>query len=158
MRSAKIGLFYIAYFCFLAGLFTASIQIMKTSINLEKPKLQTRLNIPGLHFFPKADPLKSNETERIKDDNKGVAFFWDSSEESSRKFYVDLIKEQADKYNKMKAKKGESEGVTDFDWSSMGDCGYSGDNLDDQTFGWDTPTPCIYLRLNRVRNFHQSQN
>jgi len=50
----------------------------------------------------------------------------------------------------MKAKKGESEGVTDFDWSSMGDCGYSGDNLDAQTFGWDTPTPCIYLRLNRI--------
>jgi sodium/potassium-transporting ATPase subunit beta len=147
---AKIGLFYIAYFCFLAGLFTASIQIMKTSINLEKPKLQTRLNIPGLHFFPKANPMASNETSRIKDDNKGVAFFWDSSEESSRKFYTDLIKTEVVKYNKMSEAKSAAEDVTDFDWSSMGDCGFGGDNLDAATFGWDTNTPCIYLRLNRI--------
>ena len=54
---AKITVFYIAYFAFLAGLFTASIQLMQSQLPEDKPKLNTRLNIPGLHFFPKFDRI-----------------------------------------------------------------------------------------------------
>lgn len=140
---AKITLFYIAYFSFLAGLFTASIQIMKTSINMDKPKLQTRLNIPGLHFFPKVDPESKEQTTRLKE-NEGVPFFWDSSIETSYKFYSDIVATERTKYNNKTRDVADTESVKTFDWdSNLGECGTG-------TYGWETSEPCIFLRLNRI--------
>lgn len=145
---AKIGLFYIAYFSFLAGLFTASIQIMKTSINLEKPKLQTRLNIPGLHFFPKVDAESKDQTARLKE-NEGVPFYWDSAKEDSYKFYEKIVATEVEIYKNKSASiaanavAGKNVDVVDFDWTTLGDCGVA-------PYGWDSSEPCIYLRLNRI--------
>lgn len=139
---AKIGLFYIAYFAFLAGLFTASIQIMKTSIDLEKPKLQTRLNIPGLHFFPKFNPMDDEHAARKKA-NQDIPFFWDSAVaegDTSGTFYTTEVEKVKKEYAE---KKGGQNGVVDFDFSTLGDCGK--DN-----FGWDSNSPCVFFRLNRV--------
>lgn len=139
---AKIGLFYIAYFAFLAGLFTASIQIMKTSINDEKPRLQTRLNIPGLHFFPKIDPKNSTQTDRLKE-NSGVPFFWDGGNEASKNFYSEIVAMEKAKYDTNAA--DASNGETTFDWSTLGECG-----TDTDGYGWATKEPCVYFRINRV--------
>jgi sodium/potassium-transporting ATPase subunit beta len=142
---AKIGLFYIAYFAFLAGLFTASIQIMKTGIDLKKPKLQTRLNIPGLHYFPKIDPESDEQTARLKE-NEGVAFYWDSQNTQTSKFYSDIVATEKQAYDYKKGNNTENtQGVTDFDWSTMGECGESTDG-----YGWGTTEPCIFFRLNRI--------
>jgi len=143
---AKIGLFYIAYFSFLAGLFTASIQIMKTSINLDKPKLQTRLNIPGLHFFPKVNPEDSEQTARLKA-NEGVQFFWDS--EADDKFYETIVGGEKTIYDDKATRvsnnaiEGKNGGVVNFDWADLGDCGAA-------PYGWNSATPCIFFRVNRV--------
>jgi len=150
---AKISLFYVAYFAFLAGLFTASIQIMKTSIDPDMPKLQTRLNIPGLHFFPKINPLNTTQTDRLKD-NEQIAFFWDSENEKDT-FYEDIIAKEFDTYDKMaqRASSGaagadKNQDVKTFPITVL-------DNGADKScttfpYGWDSSEPCIYLRLNRI--------
>jgi len=139
---AKIGLFYIAYFAFLAGLFTASIQIMKTSINTDKPKLQTRLNIPGLHYFPKINPKESEQTDRLKK-NEGVPFYFDETQESYS-FYSDLVTSEKAAYDTKASNADANEKVTKFDWgANLGACAVA-------PFGYDTAEPCVYLRLNRV--------
>lgn len=141
---AKIGLFYIAYFAFLAGLFTASIQIMKTSIDLEKPKLQTRLNIPGLHFFPKFDPLDSKHSDRKKA-NEDIAFYWDSKNaegDTGYTFYTKMVDNVIEEYTN-KTRLNTDKSITDFDFSTLGDCGKN-------NYGYDSNSPCVFFRLNRV--------
>lgn len=138
---AKISLFYVAYFAFLAGLFTASIQIMKTSIDLEKPKLQTRLNIPGLHYFPKIDPFNKTQTTRLKD-NTQIPFYWDNENpDSPGAFYTTIVDTEKAIYDEKAGKN--QEGVTNFDWGTLGACGTS-------PYGWNTNEPCVFFRVNRV--------
>lgn len=143
----KIGIFYIAYFAFLAGLFTASIQIMKSSLSEDKPKLQTRLNIPGLHYFPKIDPMISAQTKRLKE-NAQVPFFYTDNADSYS-FYSDLVQAEKTKYTNMAAavtkgeKAGKNQNVENYDWSKIdAACGTN--------YGYDTETPCVMFRLNRV--------
>jgi len=150
---AKISLFYVAYFAFLAGLFTASIQIMKTSIDPDVPKLQTRLNIPGLHFFPKINPNNETQTDRLKK-NEQIAFFWDSESESDS-FYEDIIRDEFITYDQKaknvtdNAKPGKNSGVVNFQKSSLTDV--NGDtSCTTYPYGWDSSEPCIFLRLNRI--------
>jgi len=150
---AKISLFYVAYFAFLAGLFTASIQIMKTSIDPDMPKLQTRLNIPGLHFFPKINPMNETQTKRLKN-NEQIAFFWDSSD-SKDNFYQDIIAKEFDDYKNMAAKvtgnkvPGKNIDVANFNFDSLTDV--NGEkSCNTFPYGWDSSEPCVFLRLNRI--------
>jgi len=114
---------------------------MKTSIDLEKPKLQTRLNIPGLHYFPKIDPTNKTQTTRLKD-NAQVPFFWDNDKtEIAGTFYSTIIEAEKTAYDEKAAKN--QEGVTNFNWDSLGECGTA-------PYGWNTDSPCIFFRVNRV--------
>ena len=90
----KITVFYIAYFAFLAGLFTASVQLMQSQLPDDKPKLNTRLNIPGLNYFPKFAASDSAQKERLAN-NDGVAFYWKDGKkdgDDGYQFYVDQTK------------------------------------------------------------------
>ena len=95
-RLVKITVFYIAYFAFLAGLFTASIQLMQSQLPQEdgqfkKPKLNTRLNIPGLNYFPKFGADVPKQKERLAN-NDGIAFYWQDGKkdgDNGYQYYVD---------------------------------------------------------------------
>jgi len=116
---------------------------MKTSIKLDTPKLQTRLNIPGLHFFPKIDPLNTTQTDRLKA-NQGVPFFWDmekTTETDGFTFYSEIVAAEKAKYAEKAT--DTSNGVVKFDWDTLGDCNKG-------NFGWDSDSPCVFLRINRV--------
>lgn len=87
----KITVFYIAYFAFLAGLFTASVQLMQSQLSDDKPKLNTRLNIPGLNYFPKFAASSDEQKKRLAD-NEGIAFYWKDGQkegDDGYQFYVD---------------------------------------------------------------------
>jgi len=140
---AKITVFYIAYFAFLAGLFTASIQLMQSQLPDDKPKLNTRLNIPGLHFFPKFDMKNADDKERLGN-NEGITFMWDGQNgDLGYQFYVDSTKKTFATYD------APAEGATDFDTNTLGDCSPAKDS----TFGWGSGKPCIYFRINKVINW-----
>ena len=140
---AKITVFYIAYFAFLAGLFTASIQLMQSQLPDDKPKLNTRLNIPGLHFFPKFDMKNADDKERLGN-NEGITFMWDGQNgDLGYQYYVDATKKTFATYD------APAEGATDFDTNTLGDCSPAKDS----TFGWGSGKPCIYFRINKVINW-----
>ena len=142
---AKITVFYIAYFAFLAGLFTASIQLMQSQLPEDKPKLNTRLNIPGLHFFPKFDMKNADDKERLGN-NEGITFMWDGQNgDLGYQYYIDSTKATFDTYANTPA----TAGVADFDTNTLGDCSPEKDS----TFGWGSGKPCIYFRINRVINW-----
>jgi len=142
---AKITVFYIAYFAFLAGLFTASIQLMQSQLPEDKPKLNTRLNIPGLHFFPKFDMKNADDKERLGN-NEGITFMWDGQNgDLGYQYYIDSTKATFDTYANTPA----TAGVADFDTNTLGDCSPEKDS----TYGWGSGKPCIYFRINRVINW-----
>jgi sodium/potassium-transporting ATPase subunit beta len=132
----KITIFYIAYFTFLAGLFMASISVMKTTVNDDKPRLQTRLQIPGLHALPKLDPMDDAQSSRLGD-NDGVAIKYDPATEGDNQIYVDILSGIKDEYATQDG------GPADFSFSSLGDCGQA-------PYGYDSNSPCVWIRLNKV--------
>lgn len=132
----KITVFYVAYFTFLAGLFMASISIMKTTVNDEKPRLQTRLQIPGLHALPKLDVTKSEQVTRLSD-NGGIAIKYDP-DQNDQGIYTGILDQIKKEYGEL-----EGEGKEDFSFSSLGPCG-------DAPYGYDGAEPCVWIRLNKV--------
>lgn len=138
----KILVFYVAYFTFLAGLFTASVQLMEKQLPVDKPKLQTRLNVPGLHYFPYYNMMNPEEKQRFAE-NDGITFSYNDGEidgDSGYGYYVNATNRFMDGYQNTSE-------VTDFDLETLGPCSpvKSGSN-----FGWDIGSPCLFFRLNRV--------
>lgn len=135
----KITVFYIAYFAFLAGLFTASVQLMQSQLPDDKPKLNTRLNIPGLNYFPKFAASDKDQKERLAN-NDGIAFYWKDGQkdgDDGYQFYVDQSKAILDDVTN-----NDSE-VKNFDVATLGECA-------NPQASWDAGKPCVYFRLNRV--------
>jgi len=119
----KIIVFYIVYFTFLAGLFLGSVYVMQGMTGDERPNLQTRLQIPGMHSIPTLNPRKTEHHDRLKE-NDSILYKWKSDDETNYKFYSDLIGDA-----------GLAQNLT-------------GCNV--APYGWDTTSPCVYLRLNKV--------
>jgi len=128
----KIIIFYIIYFSFLAGLFLLSLTVIGSMTGNEKPNLKTRLQIPGMNVFPAFNGKNKEHVKRLKE-NDNVDFVWDSTKSGDAdpmnyKFYTDII------------------GTLEFptgNGETLGDCQQA-------PYGWDTTSPCLFLRLNKV--------
>merc|ERR1712037_285997 len=114
----------------------ASISVMKTTVNDDKPRLQTRLQIPGLHALPKLDPMDDAQSSRLGD-NDGVAIKYDPATEGDNQVYVDILTGIKSDYA------SQDGGPADFSFSSLGDCGQA-------PYGYDSNSPCVWIRLNKV--------
>jgi len=77
-------------------------------VNEDKPNLQTRLNIPGLHFFPRLTPESKAQSARLKNENAGNDFYW-NSEDSDTTIYTELIAAQKATYPALENSDTESE-------------------------------------------------
>jgi len=118
---------------------------MQSQLPEDKPKLNTRLNIPGLHFFPKFDMKNADDKERLGN-NEGITFMWDGQNgDLGYQYYIDSTKATFDTYANTPA----TAGVADFDTNTLGDCSPEKDS----TYGWGSGKPCIYFRINRVINW-----
>merc|ERR550534_1359113 len=76
----------------------ASISVMKTTVNDDKPRLQTRLQIPGVHALPKLDAMDSDHVTRLSD-NGGVAIKYDSATAGDIDIYVNILDNVKAQYN-----------------------------------------------------------
>lgn len=141
----KILAFYVCYFTFLAGLFTASVQLMEKQLPRDKPLRQTRLNVPGIHYFPAFDMKESEQKSRFGD-NDGIAFAYHDGEttgENGYDYYINATQKVMDSYTNS----SDAADHKDFNLETLGPCspmksGYQ--------YGWDHGMPCIYFRINRV--------
>ena len=118
----KIIVFYIVYFTFLAGLFLGSVYVMQGMTGEEKPNVSTRLQIPGMHSIPTLNPREKKHHDRLKE-NDSILYKWNSQDKANYEFYSGLI-----------------DGLLS---DTLTGC-------NEAPYGWDTTSPCIYLRLNKV--------
>ena len=141
----KILAFYVCYFTFLAGLFTASVQLMEKQLPGDKPMRQTRLNVPGIHYFPAFDMKEPDQKSRLSE-NDGIAFAYNDGETTGDHgfdYYVNATQKVMDSYTNS----SDAPDHKDFNLETLGPCspmksGYQ--------YGWDHGKPCIYFRINRV--------
>jgi sodium/potassium-transporting ATPase subunit beta len=146
---AKIGLFYLVFYGFLAGFFVAMLAVFMTTINDPKdggPKLTQYIkNQAGL-----------TRKGSLKDTFKG----YDSNDTDAGKKYTDNIKSIFEEYKPGNVYRGVCN-KTDTDGtpkgtlpcfaenSLLGDCSPD-NNATNFDFGYAEKKPCIFIRINRV--------
>lgn len=143
---AKIGLFYVLLYSFLAGYFTIMMVVFLTSINPSEniglkdagPKLTQYLaNSPGLTLVKELpDPF---------DKTKGAAEYTDAL----NKYLLGFNKSSSIGVCSAKSAKGyEGEEHCQFDVSLLESCaGASAGNAD---YGYSAGQPCVFIKMNKV--------
>ncbi|XP_076838776.1 sodium/potassium-transporting ATPase subunit beta-1b [Brachyhypopomus gauderio] len=154
---AKIILFFIVFYGFLAGIFVGTIQALLLTISRYKPTWQDRIVPPGLTHHPRLD--KTELTYTVND-----AGTYNTFTESMRNFLkkyndedqrdqslFDDCGEQPDVYKDRGALESEI-GIRKacrFSRSWLGPCS----GIEDQEFGFPDGKPCLIVKLNRILNF-----
>lgn len=142
---ALILLFYLVFYCFLAGMFALTMWVMLLTLDDNVPRYRDRVPYPGLVIRPhsldiafnKSDPLKYNqyvkhlesflqkyndtEQERNLDCPRGEYFMQDETEELTKK-------------------------ACRFKRGFLSLCS----GLSDTNFGYSEGRPCILLKMNRI--------
>ncbi|XP_026861927.2 sodium/potassium-transporting ATPase subunit beta-1b [Electrophorus electricus] len=154
---AKIILFFIAFYGFLAGIFIGTIQALLLTLSRYKPTWQDRISPPGLTHHPHLDKAElmfsMNDVDTYISYTKSMKDFLGSySEEIQRDpFKFEDCGEQADVYKN----RGDLEmeiGIRKacrFSRSWLGSCS----GIDDKHFGFSEGKPCLIVKLNRIVNF-----
>ncbi|XP_008332301.1 sodium/potassium-transporting ATPase subunit beta-3a [Cynoglossus semilaevis] len=142
---ALILLFYLVFYCFLAGMFALTMWVMLLTLDDNVPRYRDRVPHPGLVIRPspldikvnKSDPQSNavyikqlesflqryndTEQERNEECNPGEYFLQDDTEENTKK-------------------------VCRFKRGSLRSCS----GLSDTSFGYSDGKPCILLKMNRI--------
>ncbi|GLD74300.1 sodium/potassium-transporting ATPase subunit beta-3 [Lates japonicus] len=143
--STLILLFYLVFYCFLAGMFALTMWVMLLTLDDYVPRYRDRVPHPGLVIRPnslditfnKSDPLKYaqyvqhlesflqryNDTEQEKNEDcpQGEYFLQDDTEEMTKK-------------------------ACRFKRGSLSFCS----GLSDTNFGYSEGKPCVLLKMNRI--------
>ncbi|KAG8014017.1 Sodium/potassium-transporting ATPase subunit beta-3 [Nibea albiflora] len=141
---ALILLFYLVFYCFLAGMFALTMWVLLLSLDDYVPRYRDRVPFPGLVIRPeslditfnKSDPLKyaqyvqhlesflqrynDTEQEKNEDCNRGEYFLQDNTEDMAKK-------------------------ACRFKRSFLSLCS----GLSDTNFGYSEGKPCVLLKMNR---------
>lgn len=142
---AKIGLFYICFYSFLAGFFAAMLSVFLTTIKFPGeggPKLtQYIANKPGLTIV---NPLAAGWTK-----TKGDGKSWKSFKEVTKTF---LDKYEAKGYSEDQCDPRKKEGYPDGDKPCKFDYADAlGTNCSEaSSYGLNNGQPCILLKMNKV--------
>jgi len=130
---ALITVFYIIYYCCLAGFWAAMLTIFFQTLDPARPKWVTDESLigrsPGLGLRP------GQSAEFV--DSSMIMF--DHNDPASWQGWADRSKEFLKKYE---AVADDSEAKA-FDLSALGDCGTG-------NHGYDQGKPCIFLKLNKI--------
>ncbi|XP_040910780.1 sodium/potassium-transporting ATPase subunit beta-3a isoform X1 [Toxotes jaculatrix] len=142
---ALILLFYLVFYCFLAGMFALTMWVMLLTLDDYVPRYRDRVPHPGLVIRPnslditfnKSDPLKYSQyvqhldsllkdyddalQEKNEDCTPGDYFLQDNTEEMTKK-------------------------VCRFKRGSLSFCS----GLSDTSFGYSEGKPCVLLKMNRI--------
>jgi len=158
----RILLFYLVYYGFLSALGIVSIEILKGSISLYKPTLQTRLQFPA----PKSVPM----TESDEEFHKYLISNIKTTEEQQSK-YKNLVQQIKDflKPYKQPGYSTSTESVkvcgdnginhpiySDSNNQEADSCFFNLSQIDpvctdeSKDFGYAVGTPCVFFSLNRI--------
>ncbi|XP_055055800.1 sodium/potassium-transporting ATPase subunit beta-2b [Misgurnus anguillicaudatus] len=146
-----ILLFYLAFYIFLAGLFTLTMYVMLQTLDDYKPTYQDRLATPGMMIRPKGEELELAYTIQYTET-------WERYVQALNNFltpYNDSI--QARKNIECKRDQyfiQEDSGTLknypkrscQFNRTILGNCS----GVTDPVYGYNSGQPCIIIKLNRV--------
>lgn len=154
---AKILVFYLFYYGFLACLFAASISIVLSTLDEYTPKYQTRLQTPGVAIQPKI-PSDIDQTTNIKYNLKDYKndksyirlteqmdrFLWQYAPENQtdNNIFQNCAMDQPPSTNQ-KFEGDQIAKACRFDKTSLGPCAA-------HPYGYDEGKPCIFIKVNRI--------
>ncbi|XP_056092908.1 sodium/potassium-transporting ATPase subunit beta-2b isoform X1 [Rhinichthys klamathensis goyatoka] len=154
-----ILLFYLAFYIFLAGLFTLTMYVMLQTLDDHKPTYQDRLSTPGMMIRPKGEQLEIDYTVEYTET-------WERYVQALNNFlspYNDSVQAQKnyeckpDQYfiqEDSGSLKNFPKRSCQFKRSILEDCS----GLTDRYYGYSEGKPCVIIKLNRVINFLPSSN
>jgi len=146
---ARISVFYLFYYAFLACLFALSINITMSCMPQDKPYFQTRLQAPGVTIQPKL-PSKNAQNSNIrysiskKDYNK----YTEQLDEFLEPYQP--AKQEGEGWKNCSVKVDVSNSDQDYqkackqDISQLGLCTSGGD------YGYGAGEPCLLLKVNKI--------
>ncbi|XP_031813718.1 sodium/potassium-transporting ATPase subunit beta-3 isoform X2 [Sarcophilus harrisii] len=141
-----ILLFYLAFYGFLAALFTFTMWVMLQTLSDETPKYRDQISSPGLTIVPKPPGA--------------LEFSLNISKPATYENYIDAIKEFLREYEGKKqehllqCRNGtffEQDNIfpkktCKFSLETLGPCS----GLNDVNFGYPDGNPCIFVKMNRI--------
>lgn len=155
-----ILLFYLVFYTFLAGMFALTMYVMLLTLNEYQPTWQDRLAIPGMMIRPKGDALEISY-------NIDQTESWDTYVQKLHNFlapYNDSLQAlnndpcPPDRFN-VQEDSGEVRNnpkrSCQFNRTMLGECSGLGSAKD---FGYETGTPCVFIKLNRVIGMKPGKN
>ncbi|XP_061550350.1 sodium/potassium-transporting ATPase subunit beta-3a isoform X2 [Phycodurus eques] len=148
---ALILLFYLVFYCFLAGMFTLTMWVMLLTLDDNVPRYRDRVPFPGLVIRPNSLDIVFNKSEPLK-----YAQYVENLESFLQKDYNDTEQEKnldcpEGKYF-LQDEELEKK-VCRFKRGYLSFCS----GLSDTNFGYSEGRPCVLLKLNRKENPVQMQ-
>jgi len=122
----KLGVFYLFYYAFLAGLFALSINLCLSFLDEEKPYFQTRLQTPGVSIQPKLPSKVEQSTD--------IIYSMTKKDESPDQLVGQLKIFMAN-----------------YSGQDFGPCSFS--DADTATYGYKEGEPCIFVKINKIINW-----
>ncbi|CAM4540449.1 unnamed protein product [Leuciscus chuanchicus] len=154
-----ILLFYLAFYIFLAGLFTLTMYAMLQTLDDHKPTYQDRLSTPGMMIRPRGEQLEIDYTVEYTET-------WERYVQALNNFlspYNDSVQAQKnyeckpDQYfiqEDSGSLKNFPKRSCQFNRSILEDCS----GITDRYYGYNEGKPCVIIKLNRVINLLPSQS
>lgn len=141
---ALILLFYLVFYCFLAGMFALTMWVMLLTLNDYEPRYRDRIPTPGLTirpnsldiYFNKSDPLKYSQYVQ------SLESFLQRYNDTEQKGVDDCVSgDYTEDPNGDNSKK-----VCSFRRALLSYCS----GLSDTNFGYHEGKPCVLLKMNRI--------
>ncbi|MCJ8747772.1 hypothetical protein PDJAM_G00157280 [Pangasius djambal] len=154
---AKILLFYVIFYGFLAGIFIGTIQALLLTLSNYKPTWQDRITPPGLTHSPHTEKSEItftvNDPTTFMESTKSMkAFLQAYNNETQRdQLKFEDCGEQPEAYKN----RGDLESeigirkACRFPKGILGPCS----GIKDEYFGFSEGRPCLIVKLNRIVNF-----
>ncbi|TRY85177.1 hypothetical protein DNTS_006361 [Danionella cerebrum] len=143
LSTALIFLFYLAFYGFLAGMFSLTMWVMLQTLDDHTPKYRDRVANPGLMIRPKSLDIEFNRsiplqyTKYVQHLEVFLQKYNDSLQENNVACPQGMYYEQDDVEEKK---------VCQFKRSVLRQCS----GLADSTFGYSEGQPCVLVKMNRV--------
>ncbi|CAF97580.1 unnamed protein product, partial [Tetraodon nigroviridis] len=142
---ALILLFYLVFYCFLAGMFALTMWVMLLTLNDYVPRYRDRIPSPGLVIRPNFPEIYYNKSEPHKyaDYVKKLENFLQRYNDTEQENNKECLEGQ---YFMQNGTEDKTKEVCRFkrDWLSL--CS----GLSDTNFGYSEGKPCVLLKMNRI--------
>uniref|UniRef100_A0A4W4FMD3 Sodium/potassium-transporting ATPase subunit beta n=1 Tax=Electrophorus electricus TaxID=8005 RepID=A0A4W4FMD3_ELEEL len=142
-----IFLFYVAFYTFLAGMFSLTMYVMLLTLDDNVPTYQDRLTTPGMMIRPEGEDLEILYTKENTES-------WDMHVQALNRFLSckTLCECVPDRYflQDTAGMKNKPKRSCQFKRSTLGDCS----GLADRYYGYNEGKPCVIIKMNRVRQHY----